>query len=151
MSYLASTRSVGKSTDVGRQGAVGSGKDNNNWVVRDGEHIEAWDCRIQSLPVYESFFSADMAVVDDYLTWLRAVDKLYLLPPKARSQKIRLKRQHRQPQQCRRGQGDDDEKEEVYRPASPDAPPVEPPFVQLVVRKNPSCNRRPSPCGTHSP
>ncbi|PPD97633.1 hypothetical protein GOBAR_DD05340 [Gossypium barbadense] len=61
------------------------GKDNNDWAVRHGVHIEAWDCRMQSLPICESFFPADTVAVDDYLAWFRVVGKLYLLPLEARS------------------------------------------------------------------
>ncbi|PPS08488.1 hypothetical protein GOBAR_AA12154 [Gossypium barbadense] len=49
---------------------------------------------------------------------------------------------------------DDDIEEEVYRPALSYVPPVAPldvnPIAPLIVRKNPSCNFRPQPCGTNS-
>ncbi|MBA0734000.1 hypothetical protein Gogos_017954 [Gossypium gossypioides] len=45
--------------------------------------------------------------------------------------------------------GDDDEKEKAYRPALPDTPPVAPPVVCLVPRRNSARNRRPPPCSTN--
>ncbi|MBA0735551.1 hypothetical protein Gogos_019390, partial [Gossypium gossypioides] len=68
------------------------GKDNINWSVRHEEHIEAWDRRMQSIPVREQFFLADTAAVDNYLTWFRVVDKSYLLSPEERSRQIQTKR-----------------------------------------------------------
>ncbi|KAG8496570.1 hypothetical protein CXB51_007683 [Gossypium anomalum] len=60
------------------------GKDNINRLMRHEENIEAWDHRMQSILVREQFFSADTAVVDDYLAWFRVVNKSYLLSSEER-------------------------------------------------------------------
>lgn len=64
-----------------------------------------WNHKMQSLLVRESFFSAYMAVADDYLVWFRTIGKPYLLLPEVRSRQICPKRKYRLVQQygMRRG------------------------------------------------
>ncbi|MBA0862640.1 hypothetical protein Goshw_011010, partial [Gossypium schwendimanii] len=47
--------------------------------------------------------------------------------------------------------GDDDNEEEVYKPAALDTPPVAPSVVRPVARRNSPRDRHPPPSGTHSP
>ncbi|MBA0682641.1 hypothetical protein Goari_024342 [Gossypium aridum] len=36
---------------------------------------------MESIPTCEPFLSTDTVAADDYLTWFKAINKLYLLPP----------------------------------------------------------------------
>ncbi|KAG8503651.1 hypothetical protein CXB51_001637 [Gossypium anomalum] len=66
------------------------GKNNDNWPQWHGEHIEAWERRMQSLPSRESFFSIDMVADVEYLPWFRLVGKSYLLSSEEWRSQIRL-------------------------------------------------------------
>ncbi|MFQ6657440.1 hypothetical protein Gotur_027108 [Gossypium turneri] len=102
ISYIP-TRSVRQLGNVGREGAVDSElykvdmRGKNDWAKKHKEHIQAWDCRMESIPTRKQFLLTDMVTADDYLTWFKAIDKLYLLPPEARSRQIWSKRQCRSP------------------------------------------------------
>ncbi|MBA0668198.1 hypothetical protein Goklo_001144, partial [Gossypium klotzschianum] len=74
------------------------GKNDENWQELHKEYIEAWDHRMNFLPICEPFFLADTVACLEYLPWFRLASKLYLLLLKARSKK----KQRRLPQQQRR-------------------------------------------------
>ncbi|KAH1129576.1 hypothetical protein J1N35_000954 [Gossypium stocksii] len=61
------------------------GKNDKDWVEKHKEHIQAWDRRIESRLTRAPFFLVDTVTADHYLTWFRAIEKLYLLPPEAKN------------------------------------------------------------------
>ncbi|PPS08207.1 hypothetical protein GOBAR_AA12440 [Gossypium barbadense] len=77
-------------------------KNDKNYTKKQTEYIQAWDCRIESLPVCEPFFSVDTTIDTDYMTQFRAVEKSYLLSSKVRSRQIQSNRQRHLPQKHRK-------------------------------------------------
>ncbi|MBA0783509.1 hypothetical protein Gotri_001212, partial [Gossypium trilobum] len=60
---------------------------------RHGEHIKAWERRMQSLLICELFFSTDTTTDVKYVPWFRLVGKSYLLSPEEGRRQIWCKRQ----------------------------------------------------------
>ncbi|PPR87531.1 hypothetical protein GOBAR_AA33161 [Gossypium barbadense] len=107
---LHPARSVSKSGYVVHEGAIGSlfgwsqwipspprdikelykvdmqRNNDKDWVEKHKEHIQAWDRRMESLPIREPFFSTNTAADIDYMMWFKVARKSYLLSPEARTQ-----------------------------------------------------------------
>ncbi|KAK5802983.1 hypothetical protein PVK06_030620 [Gossypium arboreum] len=64
------------------------GKNNEDWVQKHKEHIQASDRKMQSKLARKPFFLANTATAKNYLTWFRFFSKPHLLPPEARSRQI---------------------------------------------------------------
>ncbi|MBA0752833.1 hypothetical protein Gogos_005563 [Gossypium gossypioides] len=64
---------------VGHEGDVDSVRDSRpvgendvNWRDINVEYIDAWDHRIEFLPIYKSFFSSDTIIYLEYMSWFRS-------------------------------------------------------------------------------
>ncbi|PPR85624.1 hypothetical protein GOBAR_AA35066 [Gossypium barbadense] len=68
-------------------------KNDEDWREVNKESIEAWDRRMNFLPISEPFFSVDTVACLEYLSWFRLAGKSYLLSVEAMSRQLCQKRQ----------------------------------------------------------